>query len=170
MPKVKPSTPAIEYKAAEGASFGDHDAQVIALYLNKLYPGGATPEEVLEAAQRHDAPEALKNQFDWNNQSAARKYRINQARKILRSINVVIVTSGKPVESRAYHAVVPIGEPSRRYVPMQIVWNQRDLANQVIENARVEMESWVSRYQRYQRLAAAVASAKGVLNKIPRAP
>lgn len=170
MAKLKPKAAAVEYKAAEGASFGDADAERIALFLNKLYPNGATPEEVLDAAQRPDAPPALKSQFDWNDKSAAKKYRINQARKVLRSINVVITTTGKPIETRAYHAVVPVGEPKKRYMAMQVVWSTPVYANQVLETARVEMESWVHRYQGYQKLAAAVASAKGVLNKIPRAP
>lgn len=167
MAKKKPLPAAVEYKAADGASFGDADAKIIATFLNRLYPRGATPEEVLEAAQRPDAPESLKNQFDWNDKSAAKKYRISEARKILRSINVIIKTSGKPVETRAYQAVMPVGEAHKRYMPMEIVWSTPVYANQVIEAARVEMQSWIARYENYSKLAAAVVRAKGVLNKIP---
>ncbi len=168
-PKLKPA-PSVEYKAAAGSSLSDHDACAIALFLNKYYPNGATPEEVLNACELPDAPPELKKHFEWNDKKAAKRYRINQARQILRSIHVVILTDGKPVESRAYHAVVPTGEPNRRYVPMQVVWNRPDYTTQVIEAARVEMESWIARYQSYQKLAVAVRAAKGILNKIPRAP
>ena len=40
--------------------------------------GRVTPEEVIDAARRTDSP--LHDYFDWDDTSAAHKYRIEQAR------------------------------------------------------------------------------------------
>ena len=157
----------IRYRAAEGSRLSDKDAEIIAIYLNTLYPTGATPEEVLQAAKRVDAPPELRNKFTWDNKHAAEQYRIGEARRILRAIQVVIVSEGREVKTRAYNSIVPHGSDHKVYVPMQIVFSTPDYANQVVEDARRELESWRAKYELYKQLAGAVRVVRTALSKIP---
>lgn len=157
----------IQYRAAEGSRLSDRDAEVIATFLNKLYPNGATPEEVLQAAKRSDAPAELKSKFTWDNKKAAEQYRISEARRILRAIQVIIVSEGKEVKTRAYNSIVPHGSDHKVYVPMQIVFSTPSYASQVVEDARRELESWKAKYELYRQLAGAVKVVKTALTKFP---
>lgn len=50
--------------------------------------GELLPEDVVREAQKKASP--LHDYFDWNNKTAAHKYRIEQARELIRSVRVVV--------------------------------------------------------------------------------
>ncbi len=64
--------------------------------------GQLPPDEVVRQSRPKDAP--LHNEFEWNNAKAADKYRIEQAKYLIRHIEVVpLDPSLSPV--RAYHSI-----------------------------------------------------------------
>lgn len=60
--------------------------------LAKLYRGNLTPEVVVRSAQ--DAESPLHKEFTWDNAEAAHRYRLTQARALIRSA-VLIVKTGE---------------------------------------------------------------------------
>lgn len=146
------------YKAKVGSHLTDKDAERIGKFLEKkMGKVGKDAEEVVRAAQPSHSP--IHRDFEWNDEIAGHQYRLEQARKIIRSI-MVVYTNGKSTEpTRAFHHVVIAQDEVRRsaYVPAAVVWETPDYASQVIENARRELETWSIRYREYESLAKAAA-------------
>lgn len=62
--------------------------------------GRLTPEMVVEAAREEDSP--LHPCFEWDDTKASRAWRIEQARKLIRSVTVEITTHKKTVSVTCY--------------------------------------------------------------------
>jgi len=58
--------------------------------LAKEHGGNLTPEIVIAAAQNPDS--ALHEQFDWDDDSAAHKWRLHQARALIRGATLIVKT------------------------------------------------------------------------------
>ena len=149
----------------KGARISKKAAQVFGAAISKLAPPGhVTAEQVLEAAQNKKNP--LHKYFDWNDKSAATRWRLQQALYLLRSIDIVVVDAkGKQLSVRAFHNVVT-EDGERVFGTVDFVFNNASLSSQVIAQAKAEMEGWILRYGKYDALAKAVAKAKVVLKTI----
>ncbi len=63
--------------------------------------GQLSPERIVQESRREDA--VLHGEFEWRDDVAAEKYRVEQARGIIRNLSVTVVTEeGRKVETRAY--------------------------------------------------------------------
>lgn len=58
--------------------------------------GLLTPEIVVDAARQEDSP--LHTAFEWDNKEAAHQYRIEQARRLIRSVKVVVTVEDRAVK------------------------------------------------------------------------
>ncbi len=65
------------------------DSSVRAALAELENRGRLTPESVVEAARDSNSP--LHEHFDWNDETAAHSHRMEQARRLIRSIKVLIV-------------------------------------------------------------------------------
>lgn len=70
--------------------------------LAELYEthGHLTPDIVLEDA--HDKTSPLHGEFQWDNKLAAHQYRLQQARELIRSVKVTIVTDTVSIKTVQY--------------------------------------------------------------------
>lgn len=66
---------------------------------------GLSPETLLAASRNEEAP--LHGEFEWNDETAAEKYRLGQARKIIVDLTCTTTVSGGDVCERAYVNVRP---------------------------------------------------------------
>lgn len=73
--------------------------------------GRLTPEAVVTAAAVAGSP--LHDLFDWDDSSAAQKYRLDQARTLIRSVKVVYTIEERTVTSVAY-VHDPAAEPGEQ--------------------------------------------------------
>lgn len=87
----------------------------------RLDQGALTPPTVVEAARPKDAP--LHPAFEWDNKTAAERYREHQARNLIRSVHVV--TEARPEPAPAYVHVSSEEKPS--YQPMELVVQSPDM-------------------------------------------
>jgi hypothetical protein len=117
----------------------------------QLGKDGLTAEELLDDA--HDEAAPYHDFFNWDDTQAANEYRLYQARNLMRTIvKVQIITKDEePREIRALLCVDISGE--KRYVPNEIVFGDKALASQVIEEALKEVDSWAERYRSYRELS-----------------
>ncbi len=57
--------------------------------------GQITPDQVIEAAKNESS--ALHGFFIWDNSEAARLYRVDQARDLIRRVRIVVTTNARPI-------------------------------------------------------------------------
>jgi len=136
----------------------DEEAQKIGAYIEKTFGDGPiAPERVVDLAGRPRSP--LHKHFEWDDSLASHKYRVHQARAILRSIAVIRTdTAGEERKTRAYHNVALLGQRGveRTYVSQRVVWSSPELADQIVVRAQRELLGWQDRYGLYEELRAAV--------------
>ncbi len=162
VPKKKP-----KYSFAAGSRLGNkRDAQRVGEVLDRLSRGGQlalTADVVLREAENARSP--LHKFFDWNDRSAARKYRLDQARLILRSIVVYHVDNGG--QTKQGHGWYSVREGKQiTYVKAEKVWETPSLRERIVEQARRDMNSWISRYEGYEFLSKSIKTARRVVAAI----
>lgn len=123
--------------------------------IRKKEGGVLTSKMVLEYARDPDHP--LHNFFEWDDSLAAERYRLEQAGHLVRHLYAVVVMkdSKKPeaLPVRVYMHVKKNGE--RQYVPYDEIAEAPDLADQVLENTKRDLENIMARYAAYKRLFSA---------------
>ncbi len=142
----------ITYKAAPGSHFNDSDAEVIGPELERIPAEERDARTVVERARPEDSP--LHRYFEWKDDVAAEKYREGQARYMLRSITSIVVDiSGGETEVRAFHPISLTPEATaepKRYLTIDEVRREHDYADQVIQDARSQLQGWARRFRVYR--------------------
>ena len=141
-----------EYFAVTGSRFSQKDAEIIGPELERISQKyeGIDAKAVVCEAKNGESP--LHNYFEWDDKEAAEKYREDQARAILRSIKVKIVTpNNEEVKTRAFLPVTIYGE-ERKYKPIEQIMMDRQLVDQITEEAYRELVGWKNRYETYRKL------------------
>lgn len=159
------------YKPVKGSTLNNDQAQRYGerLALLEEEHGGVTPDKVLTDAQSKKSP--LHEFFQWDNKAAAHSYRLDQARYLLRSINVVVKREEEEEEVRAFHPVtVKVVTPEtngngQSYVSLQRVMSDDEWKREVIEKAFRELEAWRKKYATYVELAQAVQTVGAILQQ-----
>jgi hypothetical protein len=175
--------PKTQYQARKGFRLNDEEAQVVGEELERLkqHDGDLRPERVVKAAE--DVKSRLHKHFTWDDEEAAFLHRVDEARYLIRSIEVYYIDQKeetKPI--KAFYNVVktPSNKPNvdvealpyRTYVSLQDVLENNDYRSQVIVRALQEAEYWAERYRQYQELEGIttvidehVAEMRGELKK-----
>lgn len=104
---------------------------------------GLTAETLLDANRPKGTP--LHEDYEWNNDSAAEKWRLHQSRHFLNSLTVCVFSdmSNKEVQTRAVH----ITTDAHKYEPISLIVQQKDKYAQLLENAKAELASFRRKYE-----------------------
>lgn len=147
-----------EYKAALGAMFNDEKAQVYGGAIDALQKRLArivTPGDVLKEARKKRS--ALRGYFEWDDGVAGEKFRLHQARELVNHIEVAIVDDLGEEETTAAFIHVRLSdddsEKTKGYLPQEQVWQNQELAEQVVKRAMKEAIGFRDRYRQYEALA-----------------
>jgi hypothetical protein len=118
-------------------------------------PGSVQPELIVEKARPRSSPIHLA--FDWRDKEAAHLYRIEQARHLVRRLQIVRVEvrHNPTISSRAFYSV-RTPDDRQGYVPRSRVLSDRDLRGQVIARAKRELESFLKKYASVLTLSRAL--------------
>jgi len=98
--------------------------------IAKLNGGRVTPDAVLADAQNAKSP--LHDQFEWDDTVAARQYRLQQARELIRSVKVEITTNTKTVSTVRYVRDPSAGE-AQGYVEVAKLRDDKTLAAEALQ-------------------------------------
>lgn len=127
--------------------------------LQRLYDRDGRLDEVQVVAEASDPTSPLHHLFVWDNDEAARRYRLVQARGLIISCRVSVqVAPDHVVRTRAFvHVAGAEDEPGSKYAPVLDAMNideQRDL---VIAQAKRELAAFTKKYRDLLDLSALFA-------------
>ncbi len=128
------------------------DAQVAGEELERIrvrQNGRLDAKDVVEASRSEDAP--LHGAFEWNDATAADAYRVDQARYLIRSIDVVIQQAEETKAVRAFVSVKR--DEDRSYTSLAHAMSDSQLRAQVVADALAELAAWRKRHAELVELA-----------------
>lgn len=139
------------YRAGRGKFISNKQAQVYGEHLaglSKEKKNQLTAQDVVNDARSTESP--THDYFEWDDSIAAEKHRLEQARCLIRSIDIIVTYQG---EERPIRAIVCVEHSGKEaYTPIQVVAKNADLRQQVVEKALNEIISWQRRYEDYKEL------------------
>ena len=119
--------------------------------------GRLTPENLVDESRPDDAP--LHKCFEWDDTVAAERYREDQARFIIRSIEVVVEQHNEP--TRAFVPVV--SETKHQYESIDVVLRSADSREALLDSARRDLLAFRRKYKTLYELADVFAAIDGAL-------
>jgi len=135
-----------KYYFAKGSPFDPKDAQKVGEYLERYFPNSNfKPEQIVEIARPPTSP--IHKYFDWDDETAAKKYRLQQARRIVNALYISI----ENVETRAFESVYLKAIDETSYMNSETIFNSKDLWLQVVDAAKRELLYWEAKYSLYKQ-------------------
>lgn len=111
--------------------------------IRVLWNGRLDSKDVVREARSEDSP--LHPAFDWDDASAAEKYRVEQAKYLIRSIEVIVERPDEePTPIRAFVSVER--DNDRSYTTTAHALADEELRRQVLQQAWCELEAWRRRH------------------------
>lgn len=159
-----------EYFAVKGSRYTRADAETIGPELTRLQDshGDVKPSDILAAAKHRESP--LHPYFEWNNETAAHRFRKLQARDMVQSIRVRVreaegetervfrtakvraTPAEKPTSAKAdtaESAATARDEPATTETSRMGRRAEPDPAKVAIDQADAALERWRERYEPY---------------------
>lgn len=150
-----------KYTFASGSRLKSSKANVAGRELDRLTKvnGGLTAENVVDSARKRASP--LHDFFEWSDSVAAQRYRLEQARHLMRCVVVMyddtLLKTDRPI--RAFIAFETQPESLRddgRYVAMHQILTDAELRELLVDEALTEHIRWEKRYAHLKEFAAIV--------------
>lgn len=126
--------------------------------------GSVTPENVLEESE--DTSSVLHGIFCWDDTTAAKNYRLIQAKKLIANIKIIIINEKVEVPIRAYVNVRKESGAYRTYEPIHEVIHNDVAYKDLLLQSKAEMNSFVVKYSQIEELNAVKAEMLKAINLI----
>lgn len=123
---------------------------------------GLSPETLLEASRAEDAP--LHNEFEWDDTVAAEKFRKEQARFIIRNLEIHRVDA-PTVEYPKERAFLYTGEKKTGYVPMKDILTNDEWRTNLLNAAKRDMNYFIAKYHRLEELTKIINDMREILSE-----
>jgi hypothetical protein len=152
---AKAKRPAARYVAAS-KKLAQKDVEAVGAILERLTGDdeGDVPRRLVEASRPKTS--ATHHLFEWDNNAAADLYRLVQAQRIIRGIEIVFEDpEGEEVRGRAFPSLSIGGSGERGYMPLAKVLSDEDLTRQLVEEAKADAAAWARRHEAIRKLAEA---------------
>lgn len=146
-----PTLPTVNDAVGEVRPIPRITSEVIVALAELEIVGRFAPNDVVEAARDEDSP--LHAFFEWDDSLAAEAHRVEQARRLIRSVRVEIVTSESVIATPRY-VRDPAAEEEQGYVTSEQLRTEP-------ENARACVIYELKRAQAFVERARNIASALG---------
>lgn len=117
--------------------------------------GSITPEEVLERARNEKSE--LHKCFDWDDTSAANKYRLIQAQKVIRMLVTIPDKKDDPPVR-----VLQISTEKSTYQPVEFFMRNEDEYTALLKRALAELEAFKQRYASLKELEEVFAAIDNI--------
>jgi len=155
MPKKKKEKTELKYTIGAGYHVQRSHAESLFAVIRDKYKGEKpTPEELVKEARKKRSP--IHGLFEWDEPTAAKRYRYERAQYYLRAIQVIeIVIDTSEIVRGPVRAFVPtIVEkhgriPPENYIPVQRLSEDKLSTKYVLDRAKADFMSLIFRYRRY---------------------
>ena len=118
--------------------------EVIEQTLMKLAAKGTvTPSAVVESARKKTSP--LHECFEWDDIKAGEKFRLTQARQMIRSVQLVIINETRILATVAFVRDPDAGAKEQGYVPTAVLQNDEDRARAALLNEVDRVDAYLTR-------------------------
>lgn len=136
--------------------------QIIVTELQRIAKksgGILIPEKVVDEARSETS--VLHDQFCWDDDKAAREYRIWQARQLIRTTVRYIEIDGKERSVRVFVSLMPDrDEDGGGYRDVIAVLSDKSMRRQMLEDALNELQSFEKKYANLKELAEVFVASK----------
>lgn len=163
------------YSFKAGSRLSEEKATKVGCELGKISKGhgGLTANLVVEAAKKRTSP--LHSFFEWSDTEAAKQYRLEQARHLIRCVVVKYDAPENAVPVRAYITFDASPEEEDlgrdvRYLSTHEVLTDKELRDRLVRQAWREFQLWRNRYEHLNELAHVFAAADKKPRNPPTAP
>jgi len=159
----------IKYKAKEGSMFTNKLANIYGNCIAQIEKekGTVKPKDVVEVAKKIDSP--LHDYFDWNNASAADKYRLSQARYLMNHLVIDIEVEGRIEEQNAFVSLaVEKEDGGKGYLSMDKAMSVSIYREQVLDVALREYDYWEKKYNTLKELALLFKAREALKRKLSK--
>lgn len=142
----------VEVFARRGSRISDDTAERVYREAQRLPETQRTAENLLKLARSPKSE--IHDLFIWDDKEAAEKFREEQARHLMRSVQVRVIVEDSVKEYHAFFSVTVEEEEARpmAYVQYQAVSETERFRRQVLSRARRDLDAFRSRYQQYADL------------------
>jgi hypothetical protein len=125
------------------------DRKKISAFLKERFPDDTlSAQEVLDLARPKNSP--IHQYFNWDDSDAAEKYRLYQARNLIKCI-VVEIDDGVSVPKYCTPVMVD-GYEKKRYVSLKRAISTPSIWEQILSRALEDAEFWNARYRHLREL------------------
>lgn len=124
--------------------------------------GKLTAKNLLEASRDEAAP--LHNEFEWDDKVAAEEYRLDQARGIIRNLDIVYEKTDTE-EERRVRAYVSIPGGKSEYVALENALSHESWRAHLLECAQRDLKAFMTKYRNLKELAEVTEVITGFLEK-----
>lgn len=122
------------------------DAQKVGEELELIErEGSISPAHLIEYAKRHKDSELYKC-FEWDNDEAAKKYRLRQASTIISSISIEIKEEPREIQ-KVYYSINDSKTSEKKYKNISEIINNNDEYSQIVEKAKSEFIKCKQKYE-----------------------
>lgn len=155
----------LRYVFREPTIFHNHkdaDPEVIGNELERIRSennGRLMPPTVVEQARNRRSP--LHRYFEWNDKTAAEAYRLDQARTLIRIVQIEDSESDKPPR----RAFVSVNDDGKAYRGLNEVLSSQSLQLAVLVSAEKELRAFESRYTELLDICELVRDARSRLRQ-----
>lgn len=135
------------YEKIKWKTLGLYKADPVKVYEELQTIDERTPDAIVELAR--DTSSALHDLFDWNDKTAADKWRKQQARII--ACNLVVETvdvDREPIELRLYH----MPEDNHGYEEISFFLTHEDEYKKLLNQAKRDLDSFKAKYHTLKEL------------------
>lgn len=131
--------------------------------IKRMHNGRLDQEDIVEAASNEANP--LHEHFEWDDETAAGKWRLEQASELIRSIEIVFERPDhEPTTIRAFVNIE--SQEDRFYVSTVDAMADPELRRQVVVRAWKELEAWRQRHAElteFGKIFSEIDQARGAI-------
>ena len=123
------------------------DANKVGKELENITDEDITNKDVLEYAENHRNSELAKC-FDWDNESAGRKWRLHEASTILQNISIIIDDSEEPIQTTKVYVNTKKKDEEKRVFKklVDVLENDEEYQN-LLAKAKNDLEDCQNKYR-----------------------
>jgi len=126
----------------------------VAARLEKIrlnHDGVLTPDDVVKDARRDSSP--LHDQFEWDDTVAAGKYRIEQARELIRTVVFTVTTTTDIIQTPYYIRNTSLDAKEQGYMAVKEIQTKSEVAYEAL---RYEFSRAIAVLERANNIADAI--------------